>query len=195
MFIGLGSAVAGNFVAVSGGSSGNPNVVSSSTNGNFPDNILAGDIIFTALSSSGLVVAAIDFISVDAGTLGGINYNFAYKVADGTETGSMGNTASSQGSLVLRNVDEATLIVAVDEITWPGLTGLTAGSTIIAMGYTDDGSGNYGGATIGSGFTTYQSADTSVIAVKDTVESGTSFTFTGFTNSGLYKMCYSIGIA
>lgn len=195
MFIGLGSSIAGNDVVAGNASTGNANVVSSSTTGDYPGAIQAGDVIITALASTGLVTVAIDFTSVSSGTLSGVNYDLAYKVADGSESGSIGNVASSQGCLVLRNVDSANLVVSVSSSSWPSLSGLTAGSTIVAMGYTDDGNGDYGGATIGSGFTIYQSAGTSVVAVKDTPESGTSFTFTGFTNSGLYKMCYSIGIA
>ena len=198
MFIGLSpSCVSAEAInAGGGGATPNPNVVASSNDGDFPSGIQSGDIIFTALSSTALITVAIDFTSAGSGVSGGVNYDLAYKIADGTESGAVGSVAQSIGCLVLRNVDIANLVTSVTSgSTWDSLAGLTAGSTIIAMGYSNNGSGSFGGVTIPSGWTTYQSSGLEIVAVKNEVASGSSFTFTGLSNDGSLTLCYSIGIA
>jgi hypothetical protein len=198
MFIGLSpSCVSAQAInAGGGGSTPNPNVIASSNDGDYPDGIQSGDIILTALSSTGLIVVAMDFTSSTAGSSGGVNYNLAYKVAAGTESGLIGSLAQSIGCLVLRNVDIANLVISVTSgSTWDSLAGLTAGSTIVAMGYSNNGSGSFGGVTIPSGWTTYQSSGLEIVAVKNEIVAGTSFAFTGLSNNGSLTLCYSIGIA
>lgn len=193
MFIGLSPACVSNVQG--GGEAANSNVIGTTVNGDYPADIQAGDVIITALSSLTFVAASIDFVQVTSGVSGGVNYGIYRRVADGSESGSTGCTGDSQSTLVLRNVDVANLIVSVSDSAWDSLAGLTNGSTIVAMGYSDDGSGNFGGATIPSGFTNYEPGTTSIIAVKNESNSGTTFSFTGFSISGTYTMCYSIGIA
>jgi hypothetical protein len=195
MFIGVSPSCISKGAHSTGGAS-NPNVVSSSQDGDYPLDIQSGDVILTTLSSSALVTVAIDFTSVASGSSAGVNYNVAYKISDGSETGSIGAIAQSIGCLVLRNVDTATLVInAASGASWPSLTGLTAGSTIIAMGYSNNGSGAFGGVTIPAGWTSYQASGLEIVAVKDEVAPGTSFSFTGLSNGGSLTMCYSIGIA
>jgi hypothetical protein len=198
MFIGVSpSCVSAQAInAGGGGTTPNPNVIASSNDGNYPDGIQSGDIILTALSSTGLIVVAMDFTSSTAGSSGGVNYNLAYKVAAGTESGLIGSLAQSIGCLVLRNVDIANLVISVTSgSAWDSLTGLAASSTIVAMGYSNNGSGSFGGVTIPAGWTTYQSSGLEIVAVRDNVASGSSFTFTGLSNDGSLTLCYSIGIA
>jgi hypothetical protein len=198
MFIGLSpSCVSAQAInAGGGGGTPNPDVIASSNDGDFPSGIQAGDVIFTALSSTTFIAIAIDFTSTASGSSGGVNYNLTYKIADGTETGSIGAVAQSTSCLVLRNVDIANLVTSVTSgASWNSLAGLTPGSTIIAMGYSNDGSGNFGGVTIPSGWTTYQSSGLEIVAVKDETVAGTSVAFTGLSNGGSLTMCYSIGIA
>ena len=197
MFIGLSpSCVSAQAINAGGGSTANANVVASSNDGDFPAGIQSGDIIFTALSSTALITVAIDFTSATSGASGGVNYDLAYKIADGTESGSVGSVAQSIGCLVLRDVNIANLVTSVTSgSTWDSLTGLTAGSTVVAMGYSNNGSGSFGGVTIPSGWTTYQSSGLEIVAVKNETVAGTSFAFTGLSNGGSLTMCYSIGIA
>jgi len=189
MFIGLSPACVSN--VQEGGETANSNVIGTTVNGNYPANIQAGDVIITALSSLTFVAASIDFVQVTSGVSGGVNYGVYRRVADGTESGSTGCTGDSQSTLVLRNVNVANLVVSVSDSAWDSLAGLTNGSTIVAMGY----SSNNAGATIPSGFTVYDPGTSSILAVKNEPNSGTTFTFTGFAISGLFTMCYSIGIA
>jgi hypothetical protein len=195
MFIGISPSCISAQPAVQS-QGGSNSIISTGNGGNYPATLQNGDVILLAVTSTGPITLSIDFTSVTSGSTNGINYNFAYKISDGTETGAMGNTGTSQATIALRGVDINDLVVSVVAgSAWDTLTGLVSNSNIIAIGYTEDGSGGYGGATIPAGFTTYQSSGTVVIAGKNYPEPGTSFTFTGFSNDGLNALCYSVAIA
>jgi hypothetical protein len=78
---------------------------------------------------------------------------------------------------------------APDSGTWNSLSALTTGSNILALGYS-----SITNATIGTGFTTQLAGTGLVLATKDATEPTTGFTYTGFSNSGTAKICYSLGV-
>lgn len=195
MFIGLGSTTSGNQTLTGAKTGGNQYIVSTSNNGNYSASIQAGDFIIVFASNNIPISMPEAFTVIASGNLSNVYYSIAGKVADGDETGLIGVTASSIGSFVTRNQSYSNIVIAANNGTsWSSLSGLSTNNLIVAAGYSDDGTGLHGGQTIPSGFTTYESTNTVIIAVQDVLNSSTSFAFDGFVNGGSIHMCYSIGI-
>ncbi len=195
MFIGIANSIGGGQSVGTAGAGGNPHVIGTSRDGNYPLGIQSGDYVVTFATSDIPVSMPPEFSNLESGNLSGNYYFIGGMVADGTETGLIGAVAISIGCFVIRGQSYSNIVTEANNgSSWTSLSGLTANSLIVAAGYSATGGGAHGGETIAEGFTTYQAADTVILAIKDELEPTTEFTYDGFVNSGTVQMCYSIGI-
>lgn len=181
---------------ISVGGTASTALVGYTTDGSYPAGTTTGDVVIASISTAGLLIPPSGWTQIATGSIGMWGTYYAFQR---TATGPLsGAVFSQEGQVVmtLRGVSAANLISAFNAgSTWSSLTGLVNNSNIYAVGFTDDGSGAHGGATLSASFTTQTNASRQVLATKTTLNSGTTFSYTGCANNGVTAMCFSYGIA
>lgn len=192
MFIGLtAGCISSQPESPRSGGGGSPSwLVGYTTNGSYPAGIQAGDLVVYCTHDVGIIPAILGFTTISSGTFNVTDtYSFGYRIATGSLSGSL---LTGYANLII-NLRGFTGITggaaAPNSGSWATLSALTAGSNILALGYSSSTA-----ATIGTGFTTQLGGPGLILATKDTPEPTTSFTYTGFSNTGTAKICYSLGV-
>lgn len=191
MFIGLstGSLTKQRASGIGGGATSQ--LVSYSTNGSYPAGIQTNDFIVYCTHSASAITPPAGFTTIASGTFNTTNnYLFGYRVAPSALSGAL-LTGFADLIVVLRG--PGTISgggAAADSGAWTSLAALTTNSNILALGYS-----NNTNATIGSGFTTQLAGTGLILATKNTPEPSTGFTYTGFSNTGTIKICYSLAVS
>ena len=165
-------------------------LVGYSTTGSYPTGIQTGDLIAYCTHSLTAITPPAGFTSISTGTFNTTNnYAFGWRIAPSALSGAL-LTGFADLIVVLRGPTSVTGgSAAPDGATWNSLSSLSSGSNILALGYS-----SVTNATIGTGFTTQLAGTGLVLATKDAPEPSTGFAYTGFSNSGTAKMCYSLGV-
>lgn len=192
MFIGVSAGCLTKQRAVGGGvaKGATAQLVGYSTTGSYPTGVQTGDFIAYCTHDINPISLPLGFSTVSTGTFNGTdNYAFGWRIAPSALSGSL---LSGYANLIIALRGPAGITggsAAPDSATWTSLAALTAGSNILALGYS-----SVTNATIGTGFTTQLAGTGLVLATKDVPEPSTGFTYTGFSNSGTAKICYSLGV-
>ena len=200
MYLGVSTVSACGNRAGSGGGGGGAStaLISFTTNGLYPSGLQAGDILIASISTTAIPSPpGGSWVSVTSGSIGAWGSYFVYRLtAAGTESGTIFSGNEGQVILQLRGVSAANFVGAYSaSSSWASLSGLQNNSNIYAVGFTDT-SGAHGGATLSASFTTQTNTARNVVATLTNRNSGTTFTYTGCSNSGTTAaMCFSYGIA
>lgn len=167
------------------------------TDGTYPAGTTTNDVVIVSLSTTAVPSPPAGFTSIASGAIGAWGSYFAYqRTAPSALSGVVVSGNEGQVVMTLRGVSAANLVSAFSaSSSWASLSGLQNNSHIYAVGFTDT-SGAHGGATLAASFTTQTNAARQVLATLTNRNSGTTFTYTGCTNSGTTAaMCFSYGIA
>jgi hypothetical protein len=190
MFIGLSAGCLTKQEPVGGGNGATSQLVSFTTNGTYPSGIIPGDFVVYCTHSASAITPPTGFTTISTGTFNtSNNYAYGWRIAATALSGPL-LTGFADLIVVLRG--PATITggsAAPDSASWNSLSILTAGSNILALGYSSNTN-----ATIGAGFQTHLSGTGLILATKNTPEPTTGFTYTGFSNTGTAKICYSLGV-
>lgn len=180
-----------------GGGGASTALVGWTTNGTYPAGTTTNDVVIISISTTGVPSPPAGFTSIASGAIGAWGSYFAYqRTAPSALSGVVVSGNEGQIVMTLRGVSAANLRSAFSaSSSWASLSGLTNNSNIYAVGFSDT-SGAHGGATLAGTFTTQTNASRQVLATLTNTNSGTTFAYTGCTNSGTTAaMCFSYGIA
>jgi len=193
MFIGLsaGALTKQRASGISVGNGATSQLVSYSTNGSYPAGIQTDDFIVYCTHSLSAITAPSGFTTIAAGTFNTTNnYLFGYRVAPSALSGAL-LTGFANLIVVLRGPGIlAGGSAAADTSAWTSLSTASNDLSILALGYSSNTN-----ATIGAGFTTQLAGTGLILATKNALEPSTGFTYTGFSNTGTAKICYSVALA
>jgi hypothetical protein len=192
MFIGLSAGCVSEQRAVGGGGVGGATaqLVGYSTTGSYPAGVQNVDFIAYCTHNTIPFSLPLGFTNISNGTFNTSNYYaFGWRIAPSALSGPL-LTGYADLIVVLRGPASITGgSAAPDSGTWNSLSALTTGSSILALGYS-----SVTNATIGTGFTTQLAGTGLVLATRDVTEPTTGFTYTGFSNTGTAKICYSLAV-
>lgn len=193
MFLGVSSGCLSQQRAVAGGGGGSqPSwLVGWTTNGSYPAGVVAGDLLVSIVHDVNPIASGVGFTSIAGGLFNGAsdNYLFSYRIAAGTLSGNV-YSGYAMLMILLRGFTGITGgVAAADSSTWASMSAVTVGSNILALGYSSGSA-----PTIGAGFTTEIAGPGVVLATSNTTNPATNYSYSGFTNNGTVKACYSLAV-
>jgi hypothetical protein len=196
MFIGVSAGCITLFERPAGGTVSTA-LVGYTTDGTYPAGTTTGDVVIFSGSDVNPLGLPVGFTQIGSGAIGAWGFYAAYqRTAPSALSGNILTGIAGMVAITLRGVSAGTLISAYNAgSTWANLSGLTNNSNVYAVGFTDNGAGGHGGATLSGDFTTQTNASRQVLATKTTLNSGTTYNFTGCSNTGTNAVCFSYGIA
>ena len=180
-----------------GGGTASTALVGWTTDGTYPVGTTTNDVVIASICSSLAPPVLVGWTSIGTGSIGAWGSYAAFqRTASGSLSGSVVSGNEGQVIITLRGVSAANLISTFSaSSSWASLSGLQNNSNIYAVGFTDT-AGAHGGATLAGTFTTQTNASRQVLATLTNTNSGTTFAYTGCSNSGTTAaMCFSYGIA